>query len=86
MLPPDAKLDPLEDVSHLQNARPLPQIDPIQYAWSLCNQGVALPAALARSAFRDPTADRTGGKLTAAKVAIHSGIIRPRMPRPHRLS
>jgi hypothetical protein len=55
------------------------KIDPIQYAWVRCNQG-ALPAVLARGAFRDPIIARVGGEATAAK-ATHSGIVRRRFPR-----
>jgi hypothetical protein len=77
---PDFKLDPIETLG------PRHQVDPIQYAWTMCNQGMPLPAVLARGAFRDPTVDRMGGKLTAAKMAIHSGIMRPRMPRQHGVS
>jgi hypothetical protein len=59
------------------------KIDPIQYAWGHCHHGVALPAVLVRSAFRDPTILRMGGEAAAAaaKAATHSGIVRRRFPR-----
>jgi hypothetical protein len=56
-------------------------IDPIQYAWGRCNEGVSLPAVLLRGAFRDPLIVRAGGEAAAAKAATHSGIVRRRMPR-----
>jgi len=57
------------------------QIDPIQYAWGRCNNGISLPAVLVRSAFRDPTILRAGGEVAAAKAKTHSGIVRRRSPR-----
>jgi hypothetical protein len=57
------------------------QIDPIQYAWGRCNEGVSLPTVLLRGAFRDPLIVRAGGEAAAAKAATHSGIVRRRMPR-----
>ncbi len=62
-------------------APPEDKIDPIQYAWGCCNQGVALPVVLSRGAFRDPTIMRLGGGAAAAKAVTHSGIIRRRLPR-----
>lgn len=69
------------------------QIDPIQYAWRLCNPGVSLPTELVRGAVRDPVTGRVEGKVctatdaagNAAKAATHSGIVRRRMPRPKSL-
>jgi hypothetical protein len=65
------------------------RIDPIKYAWGCCNQGVPLPAMLARSASIDSIAARVGGEAAAAKAlaakvakaATHSGIVRRPMPR-----
>jgi hypothetical protein len=60
-----------------------PPVDPIQYAWELCNEGTALPEVLARSGFRDPNTGKLTGKAYAARAVVHSGIIRRRAARPN---
>jgi len=77
------KVDPIQELESSSELSRIQIVDPIQYGWSLCNPGVPFPRVLGRSAFRDPTTDRTSGKLTASRMAIHSGILRRRMPRPH---
>jgi hypothetical protein len=58
------------------------KVDPIQYAWSRCNQGAPLPAALVRSVLRDQIVPQRNGELAAARRATHSDIVRRRAPRP----
>jgi hypothetical protein len=80
MTAPDVKSNPIDNLNSTQN------VDPIQYAWTRCNQGVSLPAVLVRSAPGDPVTARLGGQAAAARAATHSGIVRRRMPRPHKLA
>lgn len=52
------------------------KVDPIEYAWGSCNQGVSLPTVLARTVFRDPVATRVAGEIAASRAGTHSWILR----------
>ena len=54
------------------------KVDPIKYAWDLCNPGAQLPPQLKRVIFRDSVAASPEAEFAASRRAAHSDIIRRR--------
>ncbi len=57
------------------------RVDPIQYAWAVCNPSASLPPLLAKGMYRDPLVGRVETQVQAARAATLSGIVRRRVPR-----